>query len=106
MKLEALATKPKLQKITINDEDIVGKYGDEVDFWIYDRHDMDLYLRMSQVNSTDIAAISAVTREIVLREDGTPVLNEDEVLPPDMMLKVIEKAIQTMGNTQSQTSAD
>jgi hypothetical protein len=106
MKLEQLAIKPKLKKITINDPDIVARYGDEIEYWMYDRHDMDLYLRMSQVNGKDISAIAAVVREVVLNEGGNPVLGDDEVLPPDMMFKVIESAIKEMGNSQSQTSVN
>jgi hypothetical protein len=104
MKLEALATIPKLQCLKITDEEFVKKYGDEIEFYMYDRHDMDMYLRMSQVNGSDVTAIAALTREIVLKDDGTPALAENEVLPPDMMLKVIETAIQHMGNQHSQTS--
>jgi len=104
MKLETLATKPSLKKIVIEDESIVKTYGDTVEFWMYDRHNMDLYLRMSQVNSQDVTAISDLVREVVLNEKGQPILKADEVLPPDMMLKVIEKAIVHMGNPQSQTS--
>ena len=106
MKLESLATKPQLKKVTITDPDIVERYGEEVEYWMYDRHNMDLYLRMSQVDGKDISAIAAVVREVVLNETGTPVLGSDEVLPPDMMLKVIESAIKEMGNSQSQTSVN
>ena len=104
MKLETLATKPQLKKVIINDPDIVERYGDEIEYYMYDRHDMDLYLRMSQVDSKDLAAIGQLVREIVLNESGKPVLNSDEVLPPDMMLRVIESSIKEMGNSQSQTS--
>ena len=37
MKLSELAKKPQLQKITITDEALVEKYGDELEFFIYDR---------------------------------------------------------------------
>lgn len=106
MKLEALATKPQLKKVTITDPDIVDRYGEEVEYWMYDRHDMDLYLRMSQVDGKDISAIASVVREVVLNEAGKPVLGSDEVLPPDMMLRVIQSAIKEMGNSQSQTSVN
>lgn len=105
MKLEALASKPTLKKITLDSKEIVEKYGDSVEFWMYDRFDMDMYLRMSQVNGQDVTEISKLVRDVVLNEAGDPVLKSDEVLPPDMMLKVIESAVRQMGNLESQTSA-
>jgi hypothetical protein len=43
MKLAELAKKPQLIKIELDDKVIVERYGEAVEFWIYDRYDMETY---------------------------------------------------------------
>jgi len=47
MKLKDLATKPKLEKLTIQKPELVEKYGDELDFYVYDRQPLDVYGRLA-----------------------------------------------------------
>ena len=46
LKLTQLAAKPQLVKITIDDESIKEKYGDELEFWIYDRQPIDKFIKI------------------------------------------------------------
>jgi hypothetical protein len=105
MKLQTLVSTPQLQKITIDDEAIVEKYGEEIDFYIYDRQDMDTYMSLATLGEdTSISAVSKVVSKIILTEDGNRILEDNQQLPMDMMLKVVEETVKHLGNSMTQTS--
>ena len=54
MKLSELAQKPRLEKITITSETLVEKYGDELDFFIYDRQPIDIFTKLADVTESGI----------------------------------------------------
>ena len=102
MKLSQLAAKPQLIKITINDEDIVEKYGEELDFYVYDRHDLDAFMNLATINDNDQGEIVRVIKDMVHDEDGKKILGDGETLPLDIMGKVIEKVVAQLGNLTGQ----
>ena len=105
MKLSALAKKPQLEKITIDDEAIVEKYGESPEFYIYDRYEMDVYMRLMNTEENDFHRMSQVCKELIMNEDGTPMLEKDDILPGDISIKVVETVIQHLGNAVNQTLA-
>jgi len=106
MKLEALASKPKLIKITIDDKDIVSTYGEAIEFHVYDRQDMDTFMSLATLDSesqfTDIAKVVAT---LIMDEKGKLVLGDGEVLPMDLTIKTVEKVVTHLGNLMTPTSA-
>lgn len=105
MKLEALASKPKLMKITIDDETLVAKYGDAIEFHIYDRQDMDTFMKLASTEGVNqFSDIAKVVQTLVLDEKGKQVLADGNTLPIDIMVKVVEAVIERLGNTMTQTS--
>ena len=105
MKLQALVSTPQLQKITIDDEAIVEKYGEEIDFYIYDRQDMDTYMSLATLGEdTSISTVAKVVSKIILTEDGNRILEDNQQLPMDMMMKVVEETVKHLGNSMTQTS--
>lgn len=104
MKLQSLAAEPKLINILIEDEETVTRYGESIDFWMWDRQDLDVFLRLSTVDSDSYSSIAEVVSKLVLNEDGNPVLTGNNLLPVDVMLKVIDITITRLGNLQAQTS--
>ena len=105
MKLQALAAKPQLQKIVIDDEEIVNRYGETLEFWVYDRQSMDTYLSLTQIQESSIDSIANTILPLVLDETGKPALDPKETLPLDVTIKVIEKVSATLGNQASQITA-
>ena len=106
MKLADLATTPKLKCITIDDQAIVEKYGESVDFWMYDRVNMTTYMKLANLESDDNKFDNIVDsmKGIMLDEDGSPILKDDTLLPPDILVKAVEKAIQNLGNQVTPTT--
>lgn len=106
MKLTQLAAEPQLVKLTITDEKIVAKYGEPIEFWVYDRQDMNTFMRLAKIDDGNISIIADVIKDMILDEDGKPIINEKRILPSDITIKAIELVVQTLGNGVSQTSAE
>jgi len=90
MKLADLAIKPKLIKLTINDEAIVKKYGEELEFYMYDRQPLDVFSKMANASTDDMETYFTLLTQIILKEDGTPVMSDDHVLPVDVMTEAMK----------------
>jgi hypothetical protein len=103
MKLSALAKKPQLVKMEIKDEGIVKKYGETVEFWIYDRYDMDTYLKLMNNDENDFVSLSVHIKNMVMDEDGSLVFGDGEIIPPDVLTKMVEEVIGHLGNSVAQT---
>ena len=97
MKLTALTAKPKLIKMTLDDEEIIKEYGEALEFHIYDRQPMDQFVRLAQMKPEDFQDMVAMVNSMVLDEDGNPVVKDDLVLPTGIMTKVIGKVVETLG---------
>lgn len=103
MNLSKLAATPQLVKITLDDKEIVKKYGEELDFYVYDRYDIDTFMSLGTVDSSDQSQIVKLIKSMIFNQDGTPILADGATLPVDIMGKVIEKVVQQLGNLTSQT---
>ena len=57
MNLKNLAKKPELIKLTIDNEDIVKEFGEPLDFYCYDRHPMDVFLKVATKDRDDHVAM-------------------------------------------------
>jgi hypothetical protein len=97
MKLTQLAAKPQLVKIELADEDVVKEFGEALEFWIWDRQPMDKFIRLAQMKGEDMSELIAAVNDMVLDEEGNPVVKDGLVLPTNVMTKVIGKVVETLG---------
>lgn len=97
MKLARLAGKPQLIKITLDDDETVKAYGDLLEFWIYDRQDLDTFVKLATLDSKNFDKLASEVNKLILDEDGTPVVKEGLALPADLMMKSIQKVIECLG---------
>lgn len=104
MKLQALAAKPQLTKIVIDDEATIEHYGEAIEFYIYDRYSMDLYMKLSSLDSVkESKAMSDLAYDIMLDEDGNQIMKDGVELPVDIQIKAVEKTLISLGNTVTRT---
>ena len=90
MNLKELATKPALVKLTIDDEEIVKQYGDTLDFYVYDKHQLDVFVELSTAQTSgDQNRINDLMSKLILDQNGKQVITKGYVLPP----KVLSKAL-------------
>lgn len=106
MKLQVLASKPQLLEMKIDDEQTVARYGEPLEFYVYDRQDMDTYLKLATLEGTsDLTSISEVVKDLVLDDKGNKILKDGVSLPPEVIIKVIEKTVANLGNQLNQTTS-
>lgn len=105
MKLSALAKEPKLVKIEIDDSIIVETYGEIIEFWIYDRVDMETFMALASLEGEkNISEVINLMKNLILDDQGKPVMSDKKFLPNDIMIKAVEKTVQALGNFATLTS--
>jgi hypothetical protein len=97
MKLSELKAKPQLVLVKIDDEDIVTEFGEVIEFYTWDRHPMDTFLKLAAVDGKDFGSIFEAVRSLVLDDQGNPILGDGETLPTKIMMRVIQKVVENMG---------
>jgi len=97
LKLTQLASKPQLIKVLIDKAEIVEAYGDELEFWIWDRQPIDQFIRMATTGNDNYGEMIKMVNELILDEDGNKVLKEGEALPNDVMITVIGAVVERLG---------
>jgi len=97
MKLSQIAKKPRLVEITIDDADIVEEFGEALTFWTWDRQPMDVFLKLAAIDQKNTASVIEAVRELILNEDGTPVLTGEDSLPTKVLMRVIVTVVESLG---------
>jgi hypothetical protein len=97
LKLTQLAAKPQLVKLTINHPHIVEKYGDELEFHIYDRRNIEDFVQIATASANDQAGMVKMISRLIMNEDGKPALKADETLPDDVMMAVVNAVVDQLG---------
>lgn len=90
--------------MTLDSEAVIENYGEAIDYYIYDRQDMDTFMRLAQINENNTADIIKIVTDMVRDEDGNLILQEDQTLPLDITMQVVEQVVNKLGNLKSQTS--
>lgn len=97
MKLTQLAAKPQLVKVELVDEDVIKEFGEPLEFWIWDRQPMDKFVRLAQMKADDFGDLIVAVNEMILDEEGNKIIKDDQMLPTNIMTKVIGKVVETLG---------
>jgi len=97
MKLSALAAKPALIKLVLDDEEIVKEFNEPLEFYIYDRQPIDVFIKFAALDSTNFGEMVRLVNDIILDEDGSPIISNDMVLPRKLYIKVVEKVVSRLG---------
>lgn len=97
MKLSQIAKKPQLTLISLDDEEIVKEFGEPLEFYTWDRQPMDVFLKLSTVDSNNQSAIISAVRDLVMDEKGNKILEGEDVLPTAVMLKVMSRVVEGLG---------
>ena len=97
MQLKDLATAPQLSPIVLDDKEIVEKYGEELTFYVHDKLPIETYTKFANMNASDAAEMYMLVKDLILDEDGSPVIQGDLTLPMDIMNAAIMKVTETLG---------
>jgi hypothetical protein len=97
MNITDIAAKPKLLKLTITEDTIVEKYGDSLDFYIWDRQPLNLFNRLANAGVVKDFDYAELLSDIVLDEKGEKVMKDGNVLPMDVMTAVMKEVGSVLG---------
>jgi hypothetical protein len=97
MKLNALVAQPQLIKCVLDDEDTVKEFNEPLEWWIWDRQPIDIFLKFATESSNSSEQIVRLLKEMVLDEEGKPMLMGDATLPTKILMKVMAKMTETLG---------
>ena len=96
-KLSDLASKPALTSVVIDDKDLTEKYGDNLEFFIYDKLPISTYTKLASINQNDAGQLYEAVKDLILDENGHPVMSEDKTLPMDVMTAAVIKVTESLG---------
>lgn len=96
MKLSELSQKPKLIKILISKKEIVKKYGEELEFHIYDRQPLDVFTKLANAKE-DTAGVTELIQSMILDENGDPVVKDGNILPLDVIMEAVTLITKELG---------
>lgn len=90
MQLSELSKKPTLTKLTIDKPDLVEKYGEVLDFYMYDRQPLHVFSKIAKSSkSEDIGEYLEILKDTILTEKGEPVMTDESILPLDLMTEAM-----------------
>tara|TARA_B110000503_G_scaffold7990_1_gene10892 strand:- start:14467 stop:14688 length:222 start_codon:yes stop_codon:yes gene_type:complete len=72
---------------------------------MWDRQSMPTYINLSTIKSDDTAGMLDAIRGLVLTSDGELMLETGTELPPQVMIDMINKVVEHLGNSVGQTLA-
>lgn len=98
MKISDLAKDPELVKIVIDDETIVEKYGEPIEFFTLDRQPMDVFLKLASAKQDDPASMIKSLKPLLLDEKGDQVITGNKMIPTDILVLIIAKLVSRLGN--------
>jgi hypothetical protein len=97
MKLAQIAKKPQLALMSLDDEETVKEFGEPLEFYTWDRQPMDIFLKLSTVDPSNQGAIISAVKELVMDDKGNKILEGEDVLPTNVMLRVMTKVVEGLG---------
>lgn len=99
MKLKALASKPQLVRVVLDDEDTLKEYGEELEFYVWDKQPLARFVKFASVtqDSENFPELIDFCAELIMDEDGQPVMSEGEVLPAAVMVRCINRVVEQLG---------
>lgn len=99
MKLETLAKKAELTKLVVDDAETVAEFNEPVEFWTYDRAPIEVYLKLHQAQMAgDVDTSVQIVKTLILDEKGKRIMNDDQILPAQLLARCIGKIMEKLGN--------
>lgn len=97
MKINQIAAKPQLIKLEIDDKEIVEEFGEPIEFWTWDRQPLETFMKLASARQDQPEKIIDIVRTLILDEAGKEVITKEVMLPTSVLLRVINKVVDTLG---------
>lgn len=97
MKINQIASKPQLIMVTLNDDATIQELGEPLDFWTWDRQPLDKFMKLASIKNDKPEEIIAVVKTLILDENGKEVITGDVMIPTQILIRIIQKVVETLG---------
>ena len=99
MRLKDLAAKPQLIEIFIDEPEIIKEYSEPLEFYVWDKQPITKFLKYAKTSqdAENYEELVDFCTELVLDEEGNPVITDGVVLPSSIMIKCINKVVEQLG---------
>ena len=97
MKINQIASKPQLIKVVLDDEATKQELGEELEFWTWDRQPLDKFMKLASVRQDNPEEIIKIVKDLILDEEGKVVIKDDVMLPTQILIRIIQKVVETLG---------
>jgi len=97
MKINQIASKPQLIKLIIDDTATIKEFGEAVEFWTWDRQPLDKFMKLASIKQDNPAEIIEIVKTLILDEEGKEVITNDNMLPTQLLIKIIQRVTETLG---------
>lgn len=97
MKINQLASKPQLIKVTLDDKATIKELGEPLDFWTWDRQPLDKFMKLASIKQDNPQEVIEVVRTLILDEEGKEVIQGENMLPTQILIRLISKVTETLG---------
>lgn len=96
MRLNQLVAKPQLIKFTLEDQETIDTYGEPLEFYSWDRQPMSTFMKLASGNN-EPGVIMDILKDMILDENGKAILVDENVLPTDVLIKVMNRMTEVLG---------
>jgi hypothetical protein len=97
MKINQLASKPQLVKLTLDSKDIVKTFGEAIDFWTFDRQPLEVFMKLAVNAGDNQAEVLNIVRTLILDEQGQQVIQGENMLPSKVLIEAVAKIVELLG---------
>jgi len=102
MDIKKLITKPKLIQLEVDAPEIIESVGEPVVFYMMDYLDLGTYFEFYKLQQAqDVNELTNLMRKLVLDSEGKPAIAEDEVLPIEITLAILNKINEYVGKSKA-----
>jgi hypothetical protein len=99
MKLSQLAAKPQLIVVTLDDAETIKEFGETIEFHTWDRQPLDVFMKLANAQQQDIGQMIDIVRTMILDESGKTIIEKDNMLPTNVLLRAIQKIVEQLGKS-------
>lgn len=105
MNINQYASVPKLIRVDLDNPELLEKYNEVITFWTYDVVSLSTYFDFFGARSdAQYQQLELMIHKLVLLEDGSPALKDNEDLPIDLAAAAITKIGEILGKSSSRAS--
>lgn len=97
MNLSQLTAKPQLILVKLDDEETITEYKEAIEFYTWDRQPMDVFMKLASATQDNTTGIIDIVKTLILDQNGKEILNGENVLPTNVLMKAISKVTDMLG---------